>query len=93
MLDIGEGNIKAVAKEDETEASWIKIPEELLLKPSGDKVACMVDDVYSDLTTKYMDIDYLRQRVILIPTNDIADVINNYIVSKDESNILVVIQY
>jgi hypothetical protein len=32
MLDIGEGNIEAIAKEDETEASWIKIPDELLLK-------------------------------------------------------------
>jgi hypothetical protein len=35
-------------------------PNELLLKLSGDKVACMVDDVYPDLTTRYMDIDYLR---------------------------------
>jgi ATP-dependent DNA helicase PIF1 len=32
MLDIGEGNIEAIAKEDETEASWIKIPDELLLR-------------------------------------------------------------
>jgi ATP-dependent DNA helicase PIF1 len=81
MLDIGEGNIEAVAKEDEIEASWIKIPDELLLKPSGDKVACMVDVVYPDLTTRYMNIGYLRERAILTPTNDIADVINNYIVS------------
>jgi ATP-dependent DNA helicase PIF1 len=82
MLDIGEGNIEAIAKEDETEASWIKIPNELLLKPSGDKIACVVDVVYPELTRRYMDIDYLRERVILTLTNDIADVINNYIVSS-----------
>jgi ATP-dependent DNA helicase PIF1 len=82
MLDIGDGNIEAVAKEDETEASWIKIPGELLLKLSGDKIACMVDAVYPKLTRRYMDIDYLRERAILTPTNDIADIINNYIVSS-----------
>jgi hypothetical protein len=82
MLDIGEGNIEAVAKEDETEASWIKIPDELLLKPSGDKIACMVDVVYPELTRRHMDIDYLRERAILTLTNDIVDVINNYIASS-----------
>jgi hypothetical protein len=29
MLHIGEDNIEAIVKEDETEASWIKIPDEL----------------------------------------------------------------
>jgi hypothetical protein len=29
MLDIGEGNIEAVAKEDDMKPSWIKIPDEL----------------------------------------------------------------
>jgi ATP-dependent DNA helicase PIF1 len=82
MLDIGEGNIEAIAKEDETEASWTKIPDELLLKPSGDKIACVVDVVYPELTRRYMDIDYLREWAILTLTNDIADVINNYIVSS-----------
>jgi ATP-dependent DNA helicase PIF1 len=37
--------------------------------------------VYTDLATKYMEYEYLRQRAILTPTNDIADKINNYIVS------------
>jgi ATP-dependent DNA helicase PIF1 len=41
----------------------------------------MVNVVYSDLKSRYMDIDYLRERVILTSTNDIADTINNYIVS------------
>jgi ATP-dependent DNA helicase PIF1 len=40
----------------------------------------MVNSVYTDLTTSYMDSEYLRQRAILTPTNDIADKINSYIV-------------
>jgi hypothetical protein len=82
ILDIGEGNIKVVAKEDDTEPSWIKIPNELLLKTTGDKIACMVNAVYPELIRRYMDIDYLRERAILTPANDIANVINNYIVSS-----------
>jgi ATP-dependent DNA helicase PIF1 len=82
MLDIGEGNIEAVAKEDDMKPSWIKIPDELLLKTTGDTIACMVNVVYQELTRRYMDIDYLREQAILTPTNDITDVINNYIVSS-----------
>jgi hypothetical protein len=82
MLDIGEGNIDAIAKQDDTEGSWIQIPNELLLITHGDKVACMVDVVYPQLGSKYVDIDYLRERAILTLTNDIADKINKYIVSS-----------
>jgi hypothetical protein len=81
MLDIGEGKIKAMAKEDEIEPSWIEIPDELLLKSDGDKIPCMVDAVYKDIQRRYMDIAYLRERAILTLTNDIADTINNHIVS------------
>jgi ATP-dependent DNA helicase PIF1 len=81
MLDIGEGNFDAIAKQDETEGSWIQIPDELLLRTHDDKVACMVDTVYPQLGSKYMDIDCLRERAILTLTNDIADKINEYIVS------------
>jgi hypothetical protein len=43
MLAVDEGEMNARAKEDETEPSWINIPEEFLLRPIGDKIACMVD--------------------------------------------------
>jgi ATP-dependent DNA helicase PIF1 len=81
MIAIGEGEIDARAKEDEIEPSWIDIPDEFLLKPTGDKIACTVNVVYPDLASRYMDIDYLRERAVLTPTNDISDSINNYVVS------------
>jgi ATP-dependent DNA helicase PIF1 len=34
------------------------------------------------LESKFIDVDYLRERAILTPTNDIADKINEYIVSS-----------
>jgi ATP-dependent DNA helicase PIF1 len=41
----------------------------------------MVNAIYTDLQSKYMDNTYLRERAILTPTNDMVDKINNYIVS------------
>jgi ATP-dependent DNA helicase PIF1 len=81
MLDIGEGNVESRAKEGESEASWIEIPDEFLLKPTGDKVLCIISTVYPELTSKYMDLEYLKERAILTPTNDVADMINSHVVS------------
>jgi ATP-dependent DNA helicase PIF1 len=50
----------------------------------------MTNVIYPELKRRYMDINYLREQAILTPTNDIADVINNYIVSsvpEDENSI------
>ncbi|PWZ44464.1 hypothetical protein Zm00014a_002808 [Zea mays] len=49
--------------------------------PQGDKTACIVKKVYEDLQTNYMDLQYLKDRAILTPTNDVVDSINDYIVS------------
>jgi hypothetical protein len=42
MLDIGEGKIDVISREDEDEPTWIQIPVELLLMPQGEKIACIV---------------------------------------------------
>jgi ATP-dependent DNA helicase PIF1 len=81
MLDIGEGKIHATSREGEDEPTWIQIPEEFLLMPQSDKTACIVKKVYEDLQTNYMDLQYLKDRAILTPTNDVVDSINDYIVS------------
>ena len=81
ILDIGEGKIEATAKEGETEATWIKIPHEFLLMPTGDKISCIVNAVYGDLVANYDNISYLQSRAILTPTNDLVDELNSYIIS------------
>ncbi|PWZ32508.1 ATP-dependent DNA helicase PIF1 [Zea mays] len=81
MLDVGEGKINATAQAGEDEPTWIQIPNELLLLPQGDKIACIVDKIYDDLNKNYMQLEYLKDRAILTPTNDIVDSINEHIVS------------
>ncbi|CAD6251614.1 unnamed protein product [Miscanthus lutarioriparius] len=82
ILDVGEGKIPSVAREGETEPSWIKIPTELLLLTEGDKLSCIVNAIYPELKTRYHDASYLSERAILTPTNELTDSINDHIVSQ-----------
>jgi len=81
VLDIGEGKVHSVAKEGELEPSWIKIPEELLLRTQDDKLSCIVNAIYPNFTSDYKNIAYISQRAILTPTNEQTDIINDYMVS------------
>ncbi|KAG2481607.1 hypothetical protein PVAP13_J029060 [Panicum virgatum] len=74
-------NLSLWSNQGESEATWIKIPEDLILRTDGDKITCIVNSVYNDLTEKYMDASYLREQAILTPTNDIVDLVNNHVVS------------
>jgi hypothetical protein len=56
VLDVGEGNILAISKDGEIEATRIKIPHELLLMPKQDTIQCIVDSAYPNLSTNYNDI-------------------------------------
>ncbi|KAJ1280345.1 hypothetical protein BS78_04G224900 [Paspalum vaginatum] len=81
VLDIGEGKVEAVARDGEDEPTWIKIPHELLIVTTEDKVSCIVESVYADLPTRYSDPSYLHARAILTPTNEITDTVNTHVVS------------
>ena len=63
----------AVAHEGESDPSWITIPDELLIHTDGDKIDAIVQVVYKDVPTRYSDVDYLKERAILTPTNQVAE--------------------
>ena len=81
VLDIGEGSVDAIRRDSEIDASWVKIPRDLVLMPQGDKIASIVEAVYPELSTRYSERPYLHNRAILTPTNEIADSINSHVVS------------
>jgi len=81
VLDIGEGKVDSVAREGESEPSWIEIPEDILLRTEGDKLSCIVNATYPNFITDYKNTAYLSQRAILTPTNEQTDAINDYMVS------------
>ncbi|XP_026378650.1 uncharacterized protein LOC113273096 [Papaver somniferum] len=82
ILDLGDGKLpeKAIEGKDE-EPTWIKIPDDLLIKADENPIEAIVDAVYPDLIARFKDKNYLRERCILAQKNEIVDHINDYVVS------------
>jgi len=81
VLAIGDGTAPAEKRGEEREASWVTIPDDLLIRTDGDRVAALVSEVYPDLLSNYQDPTYLASRAIVCPNNLTVDEINEYIVS------------
>ena len=81
VLSIGEGNLESQIPTDNSDEMLVKIPEDLLIKGHEEAIPAIVNAIYTDLINEYQNIDYLKSRAILCPTNDSVDEINNYIVS------------
>jgi hypothetical protein len=80
-LYISDGTTPAGKRGDEREASWVTIPDDLLIQTEGEKVPALVSEVYPDLLSNYRDRVYLPSRDIVCPNNQTVDKINEYIVS------------
>jgi hypothetical protein len=81
VLAIGEGNIPAIAKEGDSKPTLIKVPNDLLLMTENDKLSCIVNAIYGDLQVNRYNCAYLGERAILTPTNELADLVNDHVVS------------
>jgi hypothetical protein len=81
MLNIGEGNIPATAKEGDNEPFWIKIPKEFLIMPPKNAITSLIETIYPNLATRFKDTDYLSERAVLTPTNEVVDNVNDVVVS------------
>ncbi|KAM0832056.1 hypothetical protein ACQ4PT_065142 [Festuca glaucescens] len=81
VLSIGDGTLPAVARQGESDPTWITIPNEHLVHTDGDKIGAIVDAVYVDFLKRYSDPNYLRERAILTPTNEVAEDVNRHVLS------------
>jgi ATP-dependent DNA helicase PIF1 len=79
VLSIGDGTLLAERRASEHEATWITIPEDLLLRVEGDKVAALVSKVYPNFLLNNRDPTYLSSRAIVCPNNAEVDDVNNYV--------------
>ncbi|KAK0582407.1 hypothetical protein LWI29_025282 [Acer saccharum] len=82
VLATGDGKLPTVRLEEEKESSWIEIPEDLLIPVGENHIQNIVASTYPDIRTKYMEHEFLRQRAILTPKNDIVDEVNSYVLSE-----------
>nr|GEW89833.1 replication factor A protein 1 [Tanacetum cinerariifolium] len=71
--------LPAVALDQEDEATWITILNGLLILVNDDPISAIVQNAFPNLLNKINDIDYLKERCILCPTNEIVDKINSHV--------------
>nr|GEU73156.1 hypothetical protein [Tanacetum cinerariifolium] len=74
-----DGRLPAVALDQENEATWITILNDLLILVNDDPISAIVQNVFPDLLNKINGIDYLKERRILCLTNEIIDKINSHV--------------
>ncbi|XP_071740749.1 uncharacterized protein [Rutidosis leptorrhynchoides] len=82
VLNVGEGKVPALCKDGEDEPTWIKIPDEFIIKSEKTPIEAIVDTIFPDFINKQEDDDYLRERAILTTRNDDADEINKHMFKK-----------
>lgn len=80
VLALGDGKLPVSKRNDESEATWIDIPDDLLIKTTGDKIHSIVNEVFPGFASKYTDPSYLASRAIVCPNNSTVDDINDRMV-------------
>nr|GEU93967.1 ATP-dependent DNA helicase PIF1-like [Tanacetum cinerariifolium] len=69
-------------KESKDGPTWIKIPEEFVIKSWTSPIKQIVAETYPNFTLRQGDDEYLTERTILTPRNDDADAINEKMFKK-----------
>ncbi|XP_071697343.1 uncharacterized protein [Rutidosis leptorrhynchoides] len=82
VLDVGDGNLPAKAKEGEDEPTWIRIPDEFIIKSGDSPIEQIVEKIFPNFTQRQADENYLRERAILTPKNVDAAEINMHMFNK-----------
>ena len=81
ILDIGNGISEGIKDIENEDATWIKIPEKFLLHYNSNPIETISHAIYHDFVLNFDNIEYLRQRAIVVPRNKTVDEINQYILS------------
>jgi ATP-dependent DNA helicase PIF1 len=79
---MGAGRLPAVALDGEDEATWIEIPNDLLIPYSDDPIEAVVANTFPNIELRYNDAAYLQERCILSSTNEQVDTINLHVLHK-----------
>ncbi len=82
MLNVGDSNLPAIAKEKGVNLNWIKIPSHMRLLVEDCSLRGLIRTIYPDHRCHSGDAMYLMQHNILTPKNTDVDEINNVILES-----------
>ncbi len=82
MLNVGDGNLPSIAKEEGVDPDWIKIPSHMRLLVEDCSLRGLIRTIYPHHRCHSGDAMYLMQRNILAPKNIDVDEVNNAILKS-----------
>lgn len=82
ILHIGNGTATAITFGQEDEPSWVKIPEDLLIPESENNLERILDEIYENFDENMDNRQYLKDRVVIAPTNEVVDKLNLAMLQK-----------
>jgi hypothetical protein len=82
VLNVGNSNLPAIAKEESVDPDWIKIPSHMRLPAEDCSLRGLIRTSYPDHRCHSGGAMYLMQRSILAPKNTDVDEVNNAILES-----------
>jgi hypothetical protein len=82
VLNVGDGNLPAIAEEEGVNPDWIKIPSHMRLPAEDCSLRGLIRTIYPHHQCHSGDAMYLMQRSILAPKNTDVDEVNNAILES-----------
>jgi ATP-dependent DNA helicase PIF1 len=82
VLNVGDGNLPAIAEEEVVDPDWIKIPSHMRLPVEDCSLRGLIRTIYPDHWCHSGDAMYLMQHIILAPKNIDVDEVNNAILES-----------
>ena len=89
ILSIGNGDTESNTTSNTNDLSdsiTVQIPDDLLIKQSDNKIEALVNSTFPDFKSNYNDPEYLKNRAILVTTNEIVDEVNEYMLNLVPGN-------
>ncbi|KAK6921461.1 DNA helicase Pif1-like, partial [Dillenia turbinata] len=78
LSDIGDGKIEAINREGANFPTWIKIPDNFLIKQWSSLIETIVQVTYPHFRSKQYNEEYLKERAILAPLNKDVEQVNDF---------------
>jgi hypothetical protein len=82
VLNVGDGNLPTIAKEEGVDLDWIKIPSHMRLQAEDCSLRGLIQTIYPDHQCHSGDAMYFMQCNILAPKNTNIDEVNNVILES-----------
>jgi ATP-dependent DNA helicase PIF1 len=79
VLNVGDGNLLAIAEEEGVDPDWIKIPSHMRLPAEDYSLRGLIQTIYPNHQRHFGDAMYFMQRSIMAPKNTDVDKVSNAI--------------